>query len=175
MLDVHVIECAAKPEWFAQCIASIKCAIDQATFLVVLHVVQGDVGHIGSGRARGYAMGEQPYVTCADDDDYVLPNAFQAMHDALRSKPEAIFTPEMTLQNGHLRQGSPRHHLAAYRRDKLIDHSRWPSCGDLAQINSIKSNAIDLPEPNYVHRLYVDSKARVLRRTRHEELELARA
>ena len=176
MLDVHVlISHDTSLPWQRQCLDSIHFAIEQAGFAVTVHEVPGIPGHIGLGRAEGYARGVHPYVTCVDDDDYVLPRAFSQMGAALLLGVSAVCSPELTLQNGVFRPGVPRHHLIAYRRDQLIDHAVWPCCGDIAQIKTIKADAIDLQEATYVHRLYMSSKARVLRRSRQSELERANA
>lgn len=174
MLDVHILIHPATPrDWVTQCLDSVYEATDRAGFPVVVHTLPAVIGHIGQGRAKGYALGMHPYVTCVDDDDYVLPHAFAQMRGALESGARAVCTPEQTLQSGCIRAGRQRHHLIAYRRSDIIDHTRWPCCGDVAQIHGI-TDAVDLPEPAYVHRLYLHSKARVMRRSRLMELELAR-
>ncbi len=173
MLDVHVIACTAPPHWLAQCLASIDEAIASAGFPVTLHRIVGEQGHIGRGRAKGYSFGWHPYVTCVDDDDYVLPHAFAQMRQAIESGVSAICTPETIAMNGRMIPGKPRHHLTAYRRDQIIDHTRWAACGDVAQAMVIQPDAIDLPEPAYVHRVYTDSPARVLRRSHPHELKAA--
>ncbi len=174
MIDCHIIVSHdTRRDWVTQCLESVHEAADRAGFPVVVHAVDGVAGHIGQARAAGYAMGTQPYVTSVDDDDYVLPHAFAQMVGGLRSGVSAVCTPEQTLQNGQLRPGAKRHHLIAYRRDLLIDHTRWPCCGDVAQMRAVGADAIDLPTPAYVHRLYMDSKARVLRRADPAELERA--
>lgn len=174
MLDCHIIVSHDTPsEWVEECLESVSDAAAQAGFPVYVRIVDGVPGHIGRARAAGYALGDQPYVTCVDDDDYVLAHAFAQMADALRAGVSAVCTPEQTLQNGHLREGAKRHHLIAYQRSLLIDHASWPCCGDVAQMHAIGADAIELAAPAYVHRLYMDSKARVMRRTRLDELERA--
>jgi hypothetical protein len=171
MLDCHIIVSRDTPkEWVNQCLNSVEYAAECAGFPVSVHRFEGVPGHIGKARANGYALGQYPYVTCVDDDDYVLPHAFSQMYMALKSGVSAVCTPENTLQNGHLREGSRRHHLIAYRRDVLIDHTQWPCCGDTAQIHAIGEDAVDLPEAAYIHRLYMHSKARMMRRDRLDEL-----
>jgi hypothetical protein len=175
MLDVHVaVSESTRVHWVNQCLDSVHEAADRAGYPVQVHTVAGVRGHIGKARASGYALGSYPYVTCVDDDDYLLPDAFANMRESLVAGVSAVCTPELTLQNGHIREGSKRHHLIAYRRDTLIDHTVWPCCGDVAQITAIGADAVDLSTPTYVYRLYMDSKARVMRRSRADELELAR-
>lgn len=173
MLDVHVIACTAPPDWLAQCLASIEVAIAEARFPVKLHRIVGEQGHIGRGRAKGYSFGWYPYVTFVDDDDYVLPHAFAQMQLALASGVSAVCTPEVIEINGHRLPGKSRHHLTTYRRDQLINHAAWAACGDVAQAKRIQADAIELPEPAYVHRVYTDSPARVLRRAHPHELRAA--
>lgn len=175
-LDCHVIVAHDTPHaWVRECIESINVAVACAGFDVQVYMAPYVDGHVGLARAGGYALGSHPYVTCVDDDDYVLPHAFSQMKDALASNATAVCTPEQTLQNGHFRRGAKRHHLIAYRRARIIDHTQWPCCGDVAQMRALGPHVIDLPTPAYVHRLYMQSKARVLRRTRLDELERARA
>jgi hypothetical protein len=176
MLDCHIIVSADTPRaWVTQCLDSVFEARDRAGYPVTVRIVDGVPGHIGKARAAGYALGTEPYVTCVDDDDYMLPDAFAQMIDALRTGAPAICTPELTLQNGQLRPGHPRHHLAVYRRSVLIDHTQWPCCGDVAQLAAIPpAEVIDLPSPQYVHRIYGASKARAMRRANPSELERAR-
>jgi hypothetical protein len=175
MLDVHIIVSdQSRKDWVDQCLESVCEAMVNASFDVDLHIVSGTKGHIGKGRSEGYSLGTQPYATCVDDDDYVLPYAFENMARHFDGKPSAICTPEFHLQNEKFTQGSRRHHLIAYRRDVLIDHSRWVCCGDVAQIGCMGSDVIDLPAPGYVHRLYLESSARVLRRDHQDELRKAR-
>ncbi len=175
MIDVHVIVSSdTRRDWVEQCLESISDAAAQAGFPVYVRTVDGVPGHIGCARAAGYALGDQPYVTFVDDDDYVLPHAFAQMRGALRRGVPAVCTPELILQNGHLGVGAPRHHLIAYRRDLIVDHDAWTCCGDVAQMSVITDDAVHLLSPAYVHRLYMDSKARVLRRNNLDELRQAR-
>lgn len=177
MIDVHIIVSHdTRPEWLAQCLGSVRIAADLADFPVVIHQVPGVPGHIGKARASGYSLGSHPYVTCVDDDDYVLPNVFTQMESAIHRGVSAVCTPEWIDRNGWDRRekGRARHHLIAYRRDVLIDHTQWVCCGDIAQISVIPDDAIDLQERTYVHRIYPDSRARVLRRVNQQELERSR-
>lgn len=176
MIDCHIIIANDTPEtWLAQCLDSVQGAIERAGYPVELHLVPFVPWHIGQARAAGYARGSYPYVTCVDDDDYLLPHAFEQMRESLLAGVAAACTPEFTLQNGHLRPGAPRHHLVAIRREWIIDHTQWKCCGDVAQLSAIEACAVDLPSAAYVHRLYGTSKARVMRRANPSELELARA
>jgi hypothetical protein len=175
MIDVHIILRTDTPlAWRQQCLESASKAAVMAGYPVFIHPVDAVAGHIGQARANGYAQGSQSFVTYVDDDDYLLPNAFAVLNDALASTPDAIFPAELALQNGQFCDGPQRHHLAVYRRDQLIDHTAWVVCGDLAQMTAAsKGTCIDVPERVYVHRLY-QSPGRALRREHHEELRRAR-
>lgn len=165
-LDVHVIiSDDTNNDWVEQCIDSVNIAIEHAGYPVSLHVINGVPGHIGKARMEAYSKGMAPFVTSVDDDDYILPNAFSILYDALKENPDAIFTKETTLQNGQFREGRQRHHLAVYRRDVLIDYTPWPCFDSLAQRTAVQDmKIIDITTPVYIHRVYTTSKARVLRR-----------
>jgi hypothetical protein len=171
MLDVHVLVMDYTPdEYVGQCVRSILLAARRSAFQVQLHLLHGWPGHVGRGRQDGYARGMHPYVTYVDDDDYLLPDAFVSMEGALGLRPTAVFTPELTIQNGQMQRGHDRHHLAVYAREILIDHASFVVCGDYAQMLAAEKSrtVVDLPEPGYVHRLY-QSEGRKLRRKHPDE------
>jgi hypothetical protein len=175
MIDVHVLTLPAdNPEWLEQCIRSIHDAAATAPFLVRLRVLPGEQGHIGRARAAGYAIGDQPYVTFVDSDDYLVPDAFSLLARALQDKPKAVFTHEYTLQGGVTRLRERKHHLAVYRRDvaTAFPMADWCSQGDLALANS--TSGVLVPAPAYVYRLR-ESPGRVLARLHTDELTKAAA
>lgn len=171
MLDVHILVMPETPrEFVGQCIASVVEASGAAPFPVHVHVLPGVDGHVGMARQAGYQLGCQPYVTFVDDDDYVLPNAFSCLADALRESPPAIFTREIQEQNGMQWECKERHHLAAYRRDVLsgFDFEAHPYYVDVEMAKKAdKLGAIDVMEHVYVHRVRLNSSARLLRRKLH--------
>lgn len=175
LLDVNIIISEDTDKlWVTQCIDSVNNAIAKADYSIKLHIVDGVPGHIGKARALAISKGSAPYVTSVDDDDYVLPEAFSILSEALKQNPDAIFTKETTLQNGHFREGRQRHHLAVYKRELLINYNNWPCFDSLAQRTAVKDmNIIDIPTSVYVHRIYLMSKARVLRRKYPHLLEIA--
>lgn len=175
MIDVHVLIHPTTPvEWVRLCLSSVRLAARNAGFPVDVHELPAVIGHIGMGRAAGYALGKQPYVSCVDDDDYLLPNAFAQMGVALDAGAIAVSTPEILLQNDTFSPGRQRHHLIAYRRESIIDHTQWPCCGDVAQIHAIPDDDWHDPmDAGYVHRVY-ESRARVMRRSHQSELVKAR-
>lgn len=174
MLDVHVLLHNPRLDWQRQCVSSITQAARRAGFPVAIHQLHGVQGHIGLGRAKGYAMGVYPWVACVDDDDIVLPDAFLNMRPGLESSAKAVSTAEIELRNDMFRQGSQRHHLIAYRREYVIDHTKWPSCGDVAQWNAVQIDAwYDVPQVGYIWRVYPESAARTMRHEDHTELDRA--
>jgi hypothetical protein len=180
MLDCHIIVSADTPrDWVAQCLDSVHAAAECAGYPVHVHTVSAVPGHIGRARAAGYAIGDQPYVTSVDDDDYVLLDAFAVLRPALDAGPDAIYTRETTLQNGYPRVTDRRHHLAVYRRELLhgFDFGRWPAYDAMALRTHVERQAravVDLPDAVYVYRLRGDSPARVIQRQHPELLETAR-
>lgn len=83
MIDVHTILLGDEnPEWLAQMVQSL------AGEPVSLHIVRGEFGHIGRGRAEGFSRGSNPYVAYVDPDDWVLPGAFSACLAALEADPK---------------------------------------------------------------------------------------
>lgn len=164
MLDLHVLLHHHNAEWNTQCRSTITMAVHNAPFAVEVHYLEGEHGHIGRGRARGYALGTNPYVTYVDHDDYLLPDALQALWPALQQSPDAIFPHELNvLKSGFIRANNERHHLCIYRREFIIDHTQYAACGDLAQVYAMDDkNCIDVAHRGYVHRLY-ESPGRDLR------------
>lgn len=117
MIDVHVLtHSGTRPEWLAQCLASL--ADEPCT----VHVVRGIEGCIAAGRAIGFALGDHPYVTFVDSDDYVLPGSMQAVTDALGTGLDAVVAGEMILADGKLHSPSYGHHLFALRRAVIAPH-----------------------------------------------------
>lgn len=169
MIDIHVLTGMAKRSWQRECLRSIYHAASFAPFEVSVHLVVAIPGDIGLGRAKGYAMGYHPYVTCVDDDDCLLPNAFSQMAEHINSG-QAMLTREWLDYNGRRLLGKAGHHLTVFPRHQLIDHTKWAACGDIVQNAMVRDGAIELPEPAYVHRIYSDSPARVLRRAHPDEL-----
>lgn len=154
MLDIHILNYKPNPIFWAQCIASVETAINNADYPINLHVTKG-YPDFGKARAEGFSSGGYPYVTYVDNDDYVLPDAFQILKPALEQKPDALFTRELQLcLDGQLRTITPgRHHLQVYNRKVLIDHQKAGQLCDLQQLRSVDNKrCIDLPDQVYVWR-----------------------
>lgn len=164
MLDVHVIVSHdTRPEWVAQCLASVATAAEHAGYPVAIHRIDGVPGHIGLARAAGFAAGEHPHCTFVDDDDYVAPEAFAALAPALALNPHLAFTSEVLLQNDKAAGVARMHHLAIVRREDAAAHP-WHNFADggegklYAQLGA----PLLIDAPVYFHRLY-RSKGRALR------------
>lgn len=175
VLDVHVLvsDCTPK-DWVAQCLDSIEAARARSPFPVALHVLPGVPGHIGHGRSLGYAQGSAPYVTQVDDDDYLRPEAFQVMAEAIAQQADAIFPREMTVQNGQFVLGRQRHSMKTFRRELLIDHRPWRHHGDTLQHHMLERPGIvqvDIPEAVYVYRIYRSQAYQLRKQYPAEQLE----
>lgn len=174
-LDVHVLvlDCTPK-EWVTQCLDSIEAARALTPIPVALHVIPGVPGHIGQARALGYAQGTAPYVTQVDDDDYVLPEVFAKLAEAMTQhpSPDAIFVRENTVQNGKFIPGRQRHSMKTFRRELLIDHSKWMHHSDWHQHRALEQEGlvcVDIPDLLYVYRIH-ESPAYQLRKQHPAEL-----
>lgn len=180
MLDVHILTMPSTPRnWAKQCISSVEEAI-ASTPGVHLHVIEGVPGHIGKGRAAGYALGTAPWKTYVDHDDYVLPHAFQKLLEYLDKDVAAVFPREHIEQNGRLHSFTRRrHHLQTYRADLVqsFDHAAWAAVGDVIMRRLAETDSrgvIEIDEPLYVHRVYMKSGGRILRNLHNTEVEKAR-
>jgi glycosyltransferase involved in cell wall biosynthesis len=167
-VDIHslVLE-QTNRDWVNKMRDSVQVAIERSPFPVHYHEVNGVLGNLGLVRAKGYSLGQAPYVTFVDDDDYLLPEAFEVVAEALAQQPAAVFPAEHTLQNGQLTYYMRRHHLPLYRRELIINHEQFPEDGDCRQVQTVERSGlpmIDLPTSVYVYRLRLNSPARILRR-----------
>lgn len=172
MLDIHVILFNKDLMARRRCISSIKLAMSQVDFPICLHEVEGVVGHIGAGRAMGYSLGVFPYVTCVDDDDFILPHALLNLKPGMLANTNAVSTLEAVLENNYFLPGAQRHHLIAYKREVIIDHSAWAALGDPAQIKSInQADWFDVSSIGYLWHKYSSSSGRALRHSHPKEFE----
>ncbi len=144
-VDTHVLLLpSTRQDWWEQCRVSLE------NEPIHLHVTDGVEGHIGQARAKGFSLGESPYISCVDHDDIVVPGAFQACIDALEANPNACgaYTDEMVIDEAGkeikpgIWQGTPWnpllqlepkyiHHIYVMRREAVTPHlselaERWP-------------------------------------------------
>lgn len=131
MIDVHILSLphrrGAKLE---RCLESVAVAASRAPFPVAVHVVECEQdGHLGRGRAKGYAHGSHPYVTNVDDDDWVEPDAFAVLAEALEQDPAAVYTSFYHHRSDGIWINYSRALLRVFKRDTLegFDFERWPA------------------------------------------------
>lgn len=168
-IDVHLAVSPKTPiAWVNQCIDSINMAIAAAEFPVHLHIVAAVEGHVGKARAMGYACGNAPYVTHLDDDDWIEPNSFIVIGQALKTLPDAIFPMELRHEGNTTYLGHQRHAFVVFKRELLIDHASRELTSDARQNQQLmlQADCIDIPDPLYHYRIY-SSPARELRRAIH--------
>ena len=120
LIDVHVLtHSGTVPEWLEKCVASIE---DEPEFQ--LHIVKGEEGHIGAGRARGYQCGTLPYVTFVDSDDWVYPGVGAAMLSALERGSLGVCTLERLIVDApgsvQMQQNRGGHGLWGWRREAIV-------------------------------------------------------
>lgn len=178
-LDVHVLTASDTPcDWQNQCLVSIRNAVKYATFPVHIHVVDAIPGNQGAARAAGYAAGTAPWKTYVDDDDIVLPDAFEILGRHLEVTDAAAVMPrEYAMQNGQIiTRMHRRHHLNCYRADvvQAFDFGAWKAMADLAlQLSTMRDprGVLDIDDAIYIHRLYANSGGRRLRARHPAERE----
>lgn len=172
-VDVHVLILNTTPrDWVERCVESIHAAARFAPFKVNLSTLPGVEGHIGIGRARGYAMGDSPYVTYVDDDDYLIEDSFHNVAEALEQQPDAVFPGEYLVNGSRIVECLRRHHLPFYRREHLIDHTKWSVAGDPRQIYALNDKSvIEVSEPLYCYRIHSESASSKLTKEHPEEWE----
>lgn len=116
MIDVHVLTFSGtRPEWLEQCLASLA---DQPC---TVRVVKGVEGHVGAGRAAGFALGNHDLVAYVDCDDYLLPGALDACLLALDTH-RAVTTCEYVeyLDGSRHPYPKPSHNISVYRREDIV-------------------------------------------------------
>ena len=117
MIDVHVLtHSGTKPEWLDQCLESL--AAEPCT----VHVVPGVEGNIAAGREIGFGLGDHPFVSFVDSDDYVFPGAMEAMCEALQQHDAAVGRERILTGERISDISVPHHHLLAMRRAVLAPH-----------------------------------------------------
>lgn len=168
MLDVHVLVMDYTPvEWVDRCRASIEVAASRAGFPVAAHFIPGILGHLGNARAAGYAIGDHPYVTHVDDDDWLEPDAFACLAEHLHAGVDAVTTGEshVFFPSGKVTHAPEcKHHLAVYRRDVLatIGYSAFRFHPDQYILSRV--TPIHVPQCVYNHQVNVNSGSRLQRR-----------
>jgi hypothetical protein len=151
-VDIHVLYYppATRPDWWAECLESLRAA-DRLGARA--HVIDGVPGHIGAGRALGYRCGSAEYVSYVDSDDVLAAPLLPACVKSLERAPDlaGVYTDfewvdETGTSLGIVRRGewSPARHLtldsarpkqlSVMRRSAvelcLDDLERWPVGAD---------------------------------------------
>lgn len=132
--DVHVLTQDASSQYWDQCFTSLESEP------VNVYRMAGIAGHIGDARVQGFARGTAEYISFVDDDDYVLPGAFEACISFLDANPDyvGVGTRELVqpnIESEDLEESPMRaveitatkhvralHHIVVMRRDVVQHH-----------------------------------------------------
>jgi Glycosyl transferase family 2 len=146
MLDAIITVSSNTPAaWVAQARRTVREAADAAEYSVNVIEVPGVPGHIGRAMLAGIMAGTNPWICWIDDDDYVLPNAFDCLQKHMDKPVDAICAREVhVLANGRLRNIQHRHHLTAFRRSAILGV-------DLREFPSMPNVALHRATPNVAH------------------------
>ncbi len=159
MLDIITLVSQSTPaHYVTQCILSIQLAANLAGYAVNQIQSPGVAGHIGHAIMQALACCRGKYVAFVDDDDFVLPNAFECLAPHFASNPAAICARELqqVVETGLLIPNHERHHLSAYSR-AVIDSIQFeqlpafiPPALQTAALS--RGNIIDVMQWVYVYR-----------------------
>ncbi len=93
MIDVHVLHTPTHRRWHEECRASLQGAP------IRVHAIDGSAPDfcLGTARAQGFSLGSSEFVSYVDDDDVVVPFAFEKCLRVLRGSPElaGVYTDEI--------------------------------------------------------------------------------
>lgn len=157
-LDIHVLVHPRTPKaWVGRCLATVQEAQRRASMPTALFVLPAVEGHIGRGRMAGYAQGEHRYVTSVDDDDWVDPDAFSVLKEAMAGSPAGITTGYMVEIPGRQPAvAQARDNLRVFRRDVALSSGLedWPVYDSWQAMHhaDTKGQVIELTHPVYHHR-----------------------
>lgn len=173
MLDAIVTVSEATSRHSAdRALASVHRAASLASFRVNVIRAPGVPGHIGRAYRGGFESGHATYVVWVDDDDWLLPNAFSAVHSALQSEPDAVFAREIQCgARGQMLCADRRHHPAFYRRSALegFDWNEWAAFPNVAMQRHVQGAVVDVPAWVYVYNMRADSGGMSLRNKHQQE------
>jgi len=133
--------------WWDECRATLK------NEPINLLTTDGIRGHIGKARAKGFQLGESPYISFVDPDDLVIPGAFSACIKTLEAHPDACgtYTDEILIESSgrkirpgffsghpwnplHMLEPQYMHHLLVMRRTAVLPYlkelDKWPNLAE---------------------------------------------
>lgn len=140
MIDVHILTHGETPEQLERCLASL------ANQPVSVHVLAGgDEFPPTQGRLRGYAIGDHEFVSYVDPDDWVEPDAYRKLLQAIEGHDAAYGWEWCHRQDGTLSVRRFPHHAFVIRRGLPVDYSlSWRT------LHRIHPNRVAcVPEPLY--------------------------
>ena len=130
-----------------------KCHATLVDEPINLLITEGICGHIGKARAKGFLLGNSPYISFVDPDDLVVPGAFSACIKTLEANPTACgtFTDEILIDTEdkpirpgffsgqpwnplHMLEAQYMHHILVMKRDYVLKHlvelEKWPNLAE---------------------------------------------
>ena len=94
LVDTHMLSLPGENQlWREQCLSSLSGAA------ITLHELPGIAGSLGESRAKGFALGNSPYVSFVDPDDLYEATAFAQCAQLLDTCPQlgAVYTAEVAI------------------------------------------------------------------------------
>lgn len=168
-VDVHLIKMPThNAEWFEQCMLPL------AAEPVKTHIVLGEPGipqGLVASRLEGFSLGESPYISFVDPDDYALPGLFSTLLAALEATgAHAVYAHEyITGIRGDFQNARVNplpHHAIVFRREQYerVKYAleRWDFLAQESEVVVMLRElnpkmVIEIPRPLYVWRRHTDS------------------
>ena len=118
LIDVHIITFDETKEEIERCLASLD---DQP---INIYMVDGiKEWPPVQGRAKGYAMGNAPFVSYVDPDDFVYPGCYETLLSAISDKDAAYGFEDVYRDGVKIGVCVMPHHAFLLRRGLDIDYS----------------------------------------------------
>lgn len=157
-LDIHVLVHPRTPKaWVGKCLATVQEAQRRAGMPTALFVLPAVEGHIGRARMAAYRKGNHQYVTSVDDDDWVDPDAFSVLREAMAARPAGITTRFVIDEPGRPEAVAvARDNLRVFRRDVALSSGLedWPVYDSWQAMHHAdqSGDVVELTHPVYHHR-----------------------
>lgn len=157
MIDVHVLMSERIPkDWVEGCLRSIDVAASRAPFSIILNEYPEVIGDTWAARKVAYLNGKSPYVCRVDLDDWLSPDAFASLTQALNDNALGVQTRGIGYDLSKQNKATNRAEGLLVFQRILLEEIDWSNsanecCTEHAMLNILK-NRIRYVEERGLHR-----------------------